>query len=321
MIPLFRKCKKDGVSFASQDDIKAVRAVLGAREILPHQDFALRQEKYYSKHITLPTTCMNIERPKPHTSFTYLMLSRLLKSARSFLIDTPQIKTTTPLSDTFKEETMVTTRRKQVETPLDDGLSEYNPIHVDVPTSSKKRGRRAKPEDTPEMSAEEDSLPPSTKRRKTLPLREREVESPEGDLEDFKGVKTHPVVEIPARKATPPKGQIGGVILVGSSEKREEQQDVVSKKTHKRFGSEDLDEEFFSTARGSNEGDLVDAPIVLSDEESEESDNDAPEAIGIQEAAQTIKSKDRDAAKVVKEQVDPFSSLLPFLYTDFSQGN
>jgi U3 small nucleolar RNA-associated protein 16 len=249
------------------------------------------------------------------------MLSKLLKSARSFLIDTPQIETTIPLSDTFEEETMVTTRRKQIETPLDDDLSEYNPIHVDVPTSSEKRGRCAKPEDTLEMSPEEESLPPSTKRRKTLPLREREAESPEGDLEDIKGVKTHPVVEIPARKATPPKGQIGGVISVGSPAKREEQQDFSSKKTHKRFESEDIDEEFFSTARESNEGDLVDAPIVLSDEESGESDDDAPEAIGIQEAAQTIKSKDRDAAKVVKEQVNPFSSSLPFLYTDCSQGN
>jgi hypothetical protein len=229
------------------------------------------------------------------------MFSRLLKSARSFLIDTPQIESTTPplLSDIFEEETMVTTRRKQVEIPVDDDLDEDNPLPVDVPTSSKQRSRRAKPEDTPEKSAEEESLPPSTKRRKTLPLRERDVESLGGDMEDRKEVKTHPVVEIPARKATPPK--IGGVTSAGSSEKREEQQDVVSKKTHKRFGSEDLDEEFFSTARESNEGDLVDAPIVLSDEEREESDDDAPEAIGIQEAAQTIKSKDRDAAKVVKE--------------------
>jgi U3 small nucleolar RNA-associated protein 16 len=229
------------------------------------------------------------------------MFSRLLKSARSFLIDTPRIETISPapLAETI-EETMVTTRRKQVETPVDDDLNEDNPIPVDVPTSSKKRSRRAKPEDTPEMNVEEESLPPSTKRRKTLPLREREVESPEGETEDFKGVKTHPVVEIPARKATPPKSQIGGVTLVGLSEK-EEQQDVASKNTHKRFGSEDLDEEFFSTARESSEGDLVDVPIVLSDEESEESDDDAPEAIGIQEAAQTIKSKDRDAAKVVKE--------------------
>jgi U3 small nucleolar RNA-associated protein 16 len=230
------------------------------------------------------------------------MFSRLLKSARSFLIDTPQIESTTPplLRDIF-EETMVTTRRKQVETLVDDDLDEDNPLPVDVPTSSKKRSRRAKPEDTPELSAKEESLPPSTKRRKTLPLRERDVESLGGDMEDLKEVKTHPVVEIPVRKATPPKSQIGGVTSAGSSEKREEQQDVVSKKTHKRFGSEDLDEGFFSTARESNEGDRVDAPIVLSDEEREESDDDAPEAIGIQEAAQTIKSKDRDAAKVVKE--------------------
>jgi U3 small nucleolar RNA-associated protein 16 len=229
------------------------------------------------------------------------MFSRLLKSARFFLIDTPQteIIPPSPVGETI-EETMVTTRRKQVQSPVDDDLNEDNPIHDDVPASSKKRSRLAKSEDAPEMSAEEESPPPSTKRRKTLPLREREVESPEGDMEGLKGAKTHPVVEIPARKATPPKGQIGGVTSARSSEK-EERQGVVGKKTHKRFGSEDLDEEFFSTARESNEGDLVDAPIVLSDEESEESDDDAPEAIGIQEAAQAIKLKDRDAAKVVKE--------------------
>lgn len=229
------------------------------------------------------------------------MFSRLLKSARSFLIDKPQIETIRPSSETI-EETMVTTRGKQVETPLGGDLDEENTILVHVPTSSKKRSRRAKLEDTPEMSAQEESVPSSTKKRKTLPLREREVESLEGNVEDVKGVKTRPVVEIPARKATPPKGQIDGVTSVGSSEKREEQQDVVTKKTHKRFGSEDLDEEFFSTVRDSNEGYLVEAPIVLSDDESEESD-DAPEAIGIQEAAQTIKSKDRDAAKIVKYQL------------------
>jgi U3 small nucleolar RNA-associated protein 16 len=227
------------------------------------------------------------------------MFSRLLKSARSFLIDTPQIETITLFNETI-EETMVTTRRKQVETPVDDDLNEDSLTHDDIPTSSRKRGRCTKLENTPEISAEEESVPPSTKRRKTLPLRESEVESPEGDMEDLKGVKTHPVVEIPARKATPPKGQIGGVTSAGSSEK-EERQDVVSKKTHKRFGSEDIDEEVFSTARESNEGDLVDALIVLSNEESEESDDDAPETIGIQEAAQAIKLKDRDAAKVVKE--------------------
>jgi hypothetical protein len=223
------------------------------------------------------------------------MFSRLLKSARSFLIDTPQIETISPapLAETI-EETMVRTQRKQVEALVDDDLDEDNSIPVDVSTSNKKRSRRAKAEDTPEMSAEEESLPPSTKRRKILPLREMEVESPEGGLEDVKGAKTHPVVEIPVRKATPPNIQRREVAPVGSSEKRGEQQDIVSKKTHKRFGSEELDEEFFSTARDSNEGDLVDAPIVLSDD-------DAPEAIGIQEAAQTIKSKNRDAAKIVKE--------------------
>jgi hypothetical protein len=38
MIPLFKrlgKCQKDGMSLAGEDHIKAVRAVLGAREILP----------------------------------------------------------------------------------------------------------------------------------------------------------------------------------------------------------------------------------------------------------------------------------------------
>jgi U3 small nucleolar RNA-associated protein 16 len=283
------------VSFIGEDHIKAVR-VFGRRQ----NSASTRHRKIFVAIITTSPIHMNSQGLTTLTIvFTYFMFSRLLKSARSFLIDTPQIETISPapVPETI-EETMVTTRRKQVEIPVDDDLDENQPISVDVPTSSKKRSRRARPEDTPEMSAQEESVPPSTKKRKTLPLREREAESPEGDMEDFKEVKTHPVVEIPARKATPPKGQISGVKSVGSLEKREEQQDVVSKKTHKRFGSEDLDEEFFSTARDSNEGD---APIVLSDDESEESDDDAPEAIGIQEAARTIKSKDRDAAKVVKE--------------------
>jgi hypothetical protein len=232
------------------------------------------------------------------------MLSRLLKSARSFLIDTPQIEIVTPSPVCeILEETMVATRRKPVEAPADDDLNEDNSIHVDIPTSSsKKKGKRAKPEDTPELSAEEQSLPPSTKRRKTLPLREKDGDSVDGDMQATRGVKTHPVVEIPARKATPPKGDADGVPSVGTSEKPDdpEQRDVASNKKHHRFGSEDLDEAFFSTARESNEGGLADSPIVLSDEESEKSD-DAPEAIGIQEAAQHIKSKDREAAKVFKE--------------------
>jgi hypothetical protein len=69
---------------------------------------------------------------------------------------------------------------------------------------------------------------------------------------------------------------------------------------HRRFGSEEVEDEFFSTARevAAADENATDDRII---EDSQDSDDEAPDAVGIQEAAMSVKSKDRDAAKAVKE--------------------
>jgi hypothetical protein len=59
LIPFFKKlgkCKKDGVSFASQDHIKAVRAVLGGREILPHQSLPSSRKIFVATPLHIRTS-------------------------------------------------------------------------------------------------------------------------------------------------------------------------------------------------------------------------------------------------------------------------
>ncbi|KAH7416835.1 hypothetical protein BKA64DRAFT_636236 [Cadophora sp. MPI-SDFR-AT-0126] len=208
---------------------------------------------------------------------------------------------------------MVTSRSQSRAARREDDANDDNTIHVYVSPGKKRKLRSAG--NNGEEEEEEAGLPSSAKKRKILPVREK-GSSPAV-------TKTIPVVEIPVRKNTPkPEAkagspskpiEIGDDVEESEDVSEEEQEEVIieketeepkgdevdTKTKHKRFGSEEAEPEFFSTARENPE---AIEEIADSDEDSD-SEDDAPEAIGIQEAAKEVKSKERDTAKAVKEQL------------------
>jgi U3 small nucleolar RNA-associated protein 16 len=239
------------------------------------------------------------------------MFSRIYQSARALFTDTPQNEKIQPAQvvEPLRHETMVTTRKRLSQEAVGEEIDDENSINVYVPSSSKSRQKRTKQEDVVVLSDDDDatSTPTSTRKRKRLPVRAKDVESP--------GLsKTRPVVEIPTKKISPEPDH-GKDLTIENEEVVSEDQDeereskaVESLKNskHHRFESEQVDDEFFSTAReaaveeNATSKTPADAPTI---EDSEDSEDDAPEAVGIQEAAMSVKLKDRDAAKAVKEYV------------------
>ncbi|KAK0118673.1 hypothetical protein ONS95_007556 [Cadophora gregata] len=207
---------------------------------------------------------------------------------------------------------MVTSRSQSRAARREDEVNEDNASHAYVSPGKKRKLRSAgnNAEDEEEVIA----TPSATKKRKTLPVREKDS-SPAV-------AKTIPVVEIPAKKIIPEPEVQGGsqakpieieddveersdedvseeaVAEEGKSEEPEKVE-VNTKTKHKKFGSEEPEPEFFSTAR--EEPDV--AEEIADSEEGSNSEDDAPEAIGIQDAAKEIKSKERDTAKAVKDQL------------------
>jgi U3 small nucleolar RNA-associated protein 16 len=231
------------------------------------------------------------------------MFARLYQSARAIFIDTSHSEKiqATPVVEPLLDETMVTTRQRNIQDPVEDEVNEENSINVYVPNSSKRRQKRAKDEGVVVLSDDDDAefKLPSTRKRKRLPVRAKDVESPD------------PVVEIPAKNISQEPEQGNEVTTrkeVEDTKARDETQDVVAaepleRSKHRRFGSEEAEDEFFSTAREAvidEEDAVVKAAGSQEVEDSEVSEDDAPEAVGIEEAAKAVKLKDRDAAKAVK---------------------
>ena len=239
------------------------------------------------------------------------MFARLYQSARAIFTDTSHSEKiqATPVVEPLLDETMVTTRQRNIQDPVEDEVNEENSINVYVPNSSKRRQKRAKDEGVVVLSDDDDAefKLPSTRKRKRLPVRAKDVESPDP-------VKSRLVVEIPAGGISQEPEQGNEVTTrkeVEDTKARDETQDVVAaepleRSKHRRFGSEEAEDEFFSTAREAviDEEDAVvkaaGSKEVEDSEVSEVSEDDAPEAVGIEEAAKAVKLKDRDAAKAVK---------------------
>jgi hypothetical protein len=209
---------------------------------------------------------------------------------------------------------MVTSRSQSRAARREDEVNEDNTIHVYVSSGKKRKLRSAGAIDQDEEGEEEVVTPSAAKKRKILPVREK-GSSPVV-------AKTIPVVEIPARMMTPEAEAKSGspakpieieddVEESSDEDVSEEEQEekieeeieepkeveVDTKTKHKRFDSEEAEPEFFSTAREDPEA----AGEVADSVEDSDSEDDAPEAIGIQDAAKEVKSKERDTAKAVKE--------------------
>ena len=232
------------------------------------------------------------------------MFSRLYRSAKSIFIENVQNQeTTAPAVIEKSPETMVTTRQKLTQEVAEEEIDEENSINVYVPDSTKRRQKRAlSEEDTTKI------IPSSSRKRKKLPVRAKEIESPDP-------TKTRPVVEILVKKMSPAPDNANISAIDDEAAASEEQESEVDEgpdgpqveaeklpeaPKHRRFGSEPVEDEFFSTARevAAEEDRKV---VEDSEEDSDDSGDDAPEAVGIQEAAKSIKLKEMEAAKSVKE--------------------
>jgi hypothetical protein len=235
------------------------------------------------------------------------MFSRLYNSARAIFTDpaATENEQLTPIVEPLQDETMVTTRQKNTQAPAGDEIEEEDSINVYVPRSSSKRQRkRTKGTSSSDEDAAE-YVPPSSRKRKRLPVRAKDVaESPDPG-------KTRPVVEIPVRKISPepdPDDIVAAEEDDDDTKFQDEEHDTIAAgplegSKHRRFGSQPAENELFSTAREvANDEDkaktVEDVQVI---EDSEDSDDDAPEAVGIQEAAESVRAKDREAARVVKE--------------------
>lgn len=242
------------------------------------------------------------------------MFSRIYQSARALLTDCTQNRSLSPASAKQSLQTspeMVTSRSQSRAARRDDEVNDDNTIQS---SGQKRKLRSSGVGHTEEGEEEEVATPVAAKKRKILPVREK------GSSPVVKN--TIPVVEIPARKATPEfEANVGtpakpieieddveessdeDISVEDIEDKAEESKDIeveveVNTTTkHKRFDSEEAEPELFPTAREDPE---AGEEVADSDEDSD-SEDDAPEAIGIQDAAKEVKSKERDTAKAMKE--------------------
>lgn len=242
------------------------------------------------------------------------MFARLYKSAKAIFTDSEEVENTKPdrNSNLLRDETMFTARQKDTQAPADHGIEEDDSINVYVPSSISKRQRKGTKITSSSEEDEAEYVPPSTRKRKRLPVRAKDVESPDPG-------KTRPVVEIPAKKISPEPDHVNTSTNeeaeegMGDKNAQGEEHDAATaeireKFNHCRFGIEPAEDEFFSTAREQvNEENAMSKPAVdprvIQDSEDEDSDDDAPEAVGMQEAAKSVKMKEEEAARVVKECV------------------
>jgi U3 small nucleolar RNA-associated protein 16 len=236
------------------------------------------------------------------------MFSRFYNSAKALFTD-PAINENDqpgPTAKPQRDETMVTTRQRNTQVLLGDEIEEEDSINVYVPSSNSKNQRNITKETPSSGEDAAEYVPPSSRKRKRLPVRAKDVESPDPG-------KARPVVEIPIKKISPEPDH-GNILADGGEDEnikaQDEEHDTVAVEhpkgsNHHRFGSESANEEYFSTARevmhDKDETNAVEDSRVV--EDSEDSDDDAPEAVGVQEAAESIKIKARESARVVKEQV------------------
>jgi hypothetical protein len=237
------------------------------------------------------------------------MFSRLYQSARALFADITQNEKIQPAKvvEPLRDETMVTTRQRHSQEAVREEINDENSINVYVPSSNSRRQKSTSDEDVVVLSDEDGVTftPTSTRKRKRLPVRAKDAESPEP-------AKTRPVVEIPAKKISP-EPDYGNDIPIENevvvTQDKNEERDAETVKSlenskHHRFGSEKAEDGVLFTARevGPDEENttLTTAAVRRTMEDSEEGEDDAPEAIGIQAAAKSVKLKDRDAAKAVK---------------------
>ncbi len=240
------------------------------------------------------------------------MFARLYKSAKAIFTDSAEVEDTKPNRNSrlLRDETMVTTRQKDSQATADHGIEEDVSINVYVPSSISKRQRKGAERTSSSEEDEAEYVPPSTRKRKRLPVRAKDVESPDPG-------KTRPVVEIPAKKISPEPDHVDmpmngeaekgmGDKIAPGEENDAAKAEIPENLNHHRFGCEPAEDEFFSTAREQvNEKNAMSKPAmdsrVIQDSEDEDSDDDTPEAVGMQEAAKSVKMKEEEAARVVKE--------------------
>jgi U3 small nucleolar RNA-associated protein 16 len=200
------------------------------------------------------------------------MFSRIVSSAKSFIKQAEPTRES-PKAVAHEPTNMVTTRGQQRADPVVlDGSDEEESIHISVPTPTPTK-RKAN-----EISEEHgaDAIEtPSAKKRK-LPVREKDEASII--------LNTRPVVEILVKKPSPPVEVDSDIEIIEPS---------VAKK-HKKFGSEEPEETFFSTA--------PEIPETLEEEDvsDESSDDDAPEEVGAEDAARDAKLKAQSAAEAIE---------------------
>merc|ERR1712093_884460 len=229
-------------------------------------------------------------------TFITFMFSRTYQSARALLTDSTQNRSLSP--DTPKRPLqnspeMVTSRSQSRAARRDDEVNDDNTIHVYVSSGQKRKLRSSGAGDT-EAGEEKEIATPSAKKRKTLPVREK------GSSPVVKNTTPAKPIEIEDDVEESSDDDV-------SEQEQEEEENAVEQKEvevdaktkHKRFDSEEAEEELFSTARDDPEA----AGEVADSNEDSDSEDDAPEAIGIQDAAKEVKSKERDTAKAVKEQL------------------
>lgn len=224
------------------------------------------------------------------------MFSRLFKSAKSYIAPQSE-KSTSPEGETSFEQTMVTPKTEYIKNSAEEEPTKDNFVDAYVPTSSAKSfKRRAKDE---AMSDDDELVTPTSKKRKVLPVRRKNTKSPK------RGNDTRPVVEIPASQTTPELDFVEEEEEVVEAGAEQRKLPVTTPSKHHRFSSEEPAQELFFTAKEGTspvkrkyDNILV---IPSSDDEEDSNDDEAPEAIGIQEAAKTVKSKQNEAAQAVKQ--------------------
>ena len=166
-------------------------------------------------------------------------------------------------------------------------MTEDNSINVYAPSGSKRKSIQTSKDETSDNVFFET---PVGKKRKTLPVRAKDSETPRSN--------TRPVVEIPARKMTsPPAPQLQTEVPPPSTKK------------HKKFDNEEPEEEIFSTTKPQRHGktdsdaeddsDLGEQKQPDLDDSGEESD-EAPEEVQKEDAMKSAKSKAESAAEAVK---------------------
>jgi len=170
------------------------------------------------------------------------MFSRLLKSAKSYIVSQNEISTSFEAEPSI-ENAMVTPRATDIVNSTEKQLTADDSIHLRVSLSSGSGKKRKGHSQHEAISNEEEFVTPSSKKRRVLPVRAKNVKTPQ----KFKD--TRPVVEIPARKITPETEVVKEDKELLRSKASGLKLAVATPAKHHRFASEELEQEIFSTAR------------------------------------------------------------------------